>query len=60
MRGHLVSDTSTMLGRCLRHILRSPDTILTTAVTPITLLLLVVVLLVKPTGLFGQPETRRV
>jgi len=27
---------------------------------PLTLLLLVVVLLLKPTGLFGQPETRRV
>jgi ABC-2 type transport system permease protein len=36
------SDTVTLLGRSLRHIARSPDTILTTAVTPIALLLLFV------------------
>ena len=34
-----VRDTTTMLGRCLRHVLRSPDTIITTAVTPIAMLL---------------------
>jgi ABC-2 type transport system permease protein len=37
-----VSDTATLLGRSLRHIARSPDTIITTAVTPIALLLLFV------------------
>src|SRR4051794_3205954 len=35
-------ETATLLGRSLRHILRSPDTIITTAVTPITMLLLFV------------------
>ena len=37
-----LSDTATLLGRSLRHISRSPDTIITTAVTPIALLLLFV------------------
>jgi ABC-2 type transport system permease protein len=37
-----ISDTATLLGRSLRHIARSPDTIITTAVTPIALLLLFV------------------
>ncbi len=36
------ADTATLLGRSLRHILRSPDTIITTAVTPIAMLLLFV------------------
>jgi ABC-2 type transport system permease protein len=35
-------DTAVLLKRSLRHILRSPDTIITTAVTPITMLLLFV------------------
>lgn len=39
---HVVGDTATLLGRSLRHILRSPDTIVTTAVTPIALMLLFV------------------
>ena len=42
MDTHFVGDTATLLGRSLRHILRSPDTILTTAVTPIAMLLLFV------------------
>lgn len=37
-----LSDTRVLTGRSLRHILRSPDTIITTAVTPIALLLLFV------------------
>lgn len=37
-----LSDTATLLGRSLRHISRSPDTIITTAVTPIAMLLLFV------------------
>lgn len=37
-----VGDTAVMLKRSLRHILRSPDTILTTAITPVAMLLLFV------------------
>ena len=39
---HVLTDTGTLTGRSLRHILRSPDTIITTAVTPIAMLLLFV------------------
>jgi ABC-2 type transport system permease protein len=39
---HIVSDTAVLTGRSLRHILRSPDTIVTTAVMPIAFLLLFV------------------
>ena len=39
---YVVGDTAVMLKRSLRHILRSPDTIITTAVTPIAMLLLFV------------------
>ncbi|WP_309709534.1 ABC transporter permease [Pseudolysinimonas sp.] len=42
MSTHFASDTATLTGRSLRHILRSPDTIVTTAVMPIALLLLFV------------------
>ena len=42
MPKHFLHDTSTLLGRSLRHILRSPDTIITTAVTPIAMLLMFV------------------
>jgi ABC-2 type transport system permease protein len=38
----LFHDTTVLLKRSLRHILRSPDTIITTAVTPIAMLLLFV------------------
>ena len=37
-----MTDTITLLGRSLRHIMRSPDTIITTAVMPIAFLLLFV------------------
>lgn len=40
MTTHILSDTSVLLGRSMRHITRSVDTIVTTAVTPIALLLL--------------------
>jgi ABC-2 type transport system permease protein len=40
-----LGDTATLLGRSLRHIGRSPDTIITTVVTPIALLLLFVYVL---------------
>jgi ABC-2 type transport system permease protein len=42
---HAVSDTAVLTGRSLRHILRSPDTIITTAVTPIAMMLLFVYVL---------------
>ena len=42
---HPLADTGVLTGRSLRHVLRSPDTILTTAVTPIALLLLFVYVL---------------
>jgi len=42
MRTEALRDTSALLGRSLRHILRSPDTIITTALTPIAMLLLFV------------------
>ena len=37
-----LGDTWTLTGRSLRHILRSPDTIITTVVTPVALMLLFV------------------
>ena len=45
MTTHVLSDTSTLTGRSLRHILRSPDTIITTTVTPVALMLLFVYVL---------------
>lgn len=42
MTTHFASDTTTLLGRSLRHVLRSPDTIITTAITPIVMLLMFV------------------
>jgi len=42
MSTHALTDTATLTGRSLRHILRSPDTIITTAVTPVALMLLFV------------------
>ncbi|KJL39652.1 MULTISPECIES: ABC transporter permease [Microbacterium] len=42
MTAHIIGDTAVLTSRSLRHILRSPDTIITTAVTPIALMLLFV------------------
>ncbi|MEW1980427.1 ABC transporter permease [Citricoccus sp. NPDC079358] len=42
MSGDLLTDTGVLLGRSLRHIARSPDTIITTAVMPIAMMLLFV------------------
>lgn len=42
MNAHALSDSRVLLGRSLRHILRSPDTIITTAITPVAMLLLFV------------------
>ncbi|BAK36860.1 multidrug ABC transporter permease protein [Microlunatus phosphovorus NM-1] len=45
MTKHFFGDTSVLLGRSLRHILRSPDTIITTTVMPIAFMLLFVYVL---------------
>src|ERR1700744_6110341 len=42
MNRHFFGDTAVLLGRSLRHIMRSPDTIITTAVMPIAFMLLFV------------------
>lgn len=42
---HVLGDSAVLAGRSLRHILRSPDTIITTAVTPVALMLLFVFVL---------------
>jgi ABC-2 type transport system permease protein len=42
MTNYFFHDTMILLKRSLRHIIRSPDTIITTAITPITMLLLFV------------------
>ena len=40
MATHFLGDTAVLTGRTLRHVTRSPDTILTTAITPIAIMLL--------------------
>ncbi|GGK81699.1 transport permease protein [Planomonospora parontospora subsp. parontospora] len=42
MTKHFLGDTAVLLGRSLRHIARSPDTIVTTAVMPIAMMLMFV------------------
>jgi ABC-2 type transport system permease protein len=42
MATHLFGDTAALTGRTLRHVTRSPDTIITTAITPIAMMLLLV------------------
>ncbi|MDP3892959.1 ABC transporter permease [Nocardioides sp.] len=42
MTAHFLGDTTALVGRSLRHIGRSPDTIITTAVTPIAIMLIFV------------------
>ena len=42
MTTYFFHDTTVLLKRSLRHILRSPDTIITTAITPVAMLLLFV------------------
>ncbi len=42
MNKHFLGDTAALLGRSLRHIARSPDTIITTAIMPIAFMLLFV------------------
>jgi ABC-2 type transport system permease protein len=45
MTSHALADTRVLTARSLRHILRSPDTIITTAITPVALMLLFVYVL---------------
>jgi ABC-2 type transport system permease protein len=45
MTTHFFSDTGVLLNRSLRHIFRSADTIITTAITPIAMMLLFVYVL---------------
>ncbi|GAA1277520.1 ABC transporter permease [Planotetraspora silvatica] len=45
MTKHFFGDTTVLLGRSLRHITRSVDTIITTAITPIAMMLLFVYVL---------------
>ncbi len=42
MAKHFFGDTNVLLGRSLRHIARSPDTIITTAIMPIAMMLMFV------------------
>lgn len=42
MTAHFVGDTTVLTGRSLRHVTRSPDTIITTAVMPVAIMLLFV------------------
>ena len=45
MATHFLGDTAILTGRTMRHVTRSPDTIITTAVMPVALLLLFVYVL---------------
>jgi ABC-2 type transport system permease protein len=45
MSKHFFGDTAVLLGRSMRHIFRSVDTIITTAITPIAMMLLFVYVL---------------
>lgn len=45
MSTHILGDTATLTGRSLRHITRSPDTIITTTIMPVALMLLFVYVL---------------
>lgn len=42
MTAHFLSDTAALTGRSLRHVSRSPDTIITTVITPVVMMLLFV------------------
>lgn len=45
MTTHILGDTGTLTGRSLNHVLRSPDTIITTVISPIAIMLLFVYVL---------------
>ena len=42
MATHFFGDTAVLTGRAMRHVTRSPDTIITTAITPIGIMLMLV------------------
>jgi ABC-2 type transport system permease protein len=42
MATHFLGDTAVLTGRTMRHVTRSPDTIITTAITPIAMMLMFV------------------
>ncbi len=42
MTTHFLGDTAVLTGRTMRHVTRSPDTIITTVITPVALMLLFV------------------
>src|ERR1700733_4814579 len=42
MATHFVGDTAVLTGRTMRHVTRSPDTIITTAIMPIAIMVLFV------------------
>jgi ABC-2 type transport system permease protein len=42
MTTHVFGDTTVLLGRSLKHVTRSPDTIITTAIVPVAMMLLFV------------------
>src|ERR1700743_1535145 len=42
MAAHFFGDTAVLTGRTMRHVTRSPDTIITTAIMPIAIMLLFV------------------
>ena len=42
MTTHFIGDTTVLTGRSLRHVTRSPDTIITTAIMPVAIMLLFV------------------
>ncbi|QZY52405.1 ABC transporter permease [Leucobacter tenebrionis] len=45
MNGHLLQDTGVLHARLMRHVLRSPDTLITTAIMPIAIMLMFVFVL---------------
>jgi ABC-2 type transport system permease protein len=42
MATHFLGDTAVLTGRTMRHVTRSPDTIMTTAITPVAIMLMFV------------------
>ena len=42
MATHFIGDTAVLTGRTMRHVTRSPDTIITTAIMPVAIMLLLV------------------
>src|ERR1700733_7874332 len=42
MAAHFIGDTAVLTGRTMRHVTRSPDTIITTAIMPVAIMVLFV------------------